>query len=47
MSTSAREGYHYFITFIDDLSRSGYVYLKKHKSESFEIFKWFYNEVEK
>ena len=36
-----------FITFTDDLSRYGYVYLMKHKSESFEIFKWFCNEVEK
>ena len=39
MSTSVRGGYHYFITFIDDLSKYGYVYLMKHKSESFEMFK--------
>ena len=37
MNISARGGYNYFITFIDDLSRYGYVYLLKHKSESFEI----------
>ena len=29
------------------LSRYGYVYLMKHKSESFEIFKLFRNEIEK
>ena len=41
MNISARDGYVYFITFIDDLSRYGYVYLMKRKSESFEIFKQF------
>ena len=39
MNISARGGYFYFITFTDDLSRYGCVYLMKHKSESFEIFK--------
>ena len=39
MSTSARDRYFYFITFMDDLSRYGYVYLMKHKSDSFKIFK--------
>ena len=39
MNISARGGYYYFITFIDDLSRYGYVYLMKLKSESFEMFK--------
>ena len=47
ISTSAREGHHYFIMFIDDLSTYGYVYLMKYKSESFKMFKQFYNEVEK
>ena len=47
MSSSTRSGYFYFITFTNDLSRYGYVYLMKHKSESFEIFKLFQNEVEK
>ena len=46
MSTSARGGYEYFITFTDDLSRYEYVYLMKHKSESFEKFKEFHNEVQ-
>ena len=35
MSTSARGRYFYFINFTDDLSRYGYVYLMKHKSDSF------------
>ena len=30
MSTSAREEYEYFITFIDDYSRYGYIYLMRH-----------------
>ena len=47
MSNSVRERYHYFITFTNDLSRYGYIYLMKHKPESFEIFKRFHNEVEK
>jgi hypothetical protein len=46
MSVTARDGYRYFITFTDDLSRYGYVYLMKHKSESFEKFKEFQNKVE-
>jgi C-terminal processing protease CtpA/Prc len=40
-------GYTYFITFTNDHSRYGYVYLMKYKSESFERFKEFRNEVEK
>jgi hypothetical protein len=47
MSTTAKGGYSYFITFTDDLSRYGYVYLMKYKSESFEKFKEYRNEVEK
>ena len=31
MSVEARGGYRYFLTFIDDLSRYGYIYLMKHK----------------
>ena len=42
-----RGGYSYFITFIDDLSRYGYVYPMKHKSKAFEKFKKFKNEVKK
>ena len=46
MSSTARGGFQCFITFTDDLSRYGYVYLMKHKSETFEKFKEFQNEVE-
>ena len=35
MSVEACIGYHYFLTFTDDLSRYGYIYLIKHKSETF------------
>ena len=42
-----RDGYTYFIIFTDDLSRYGYVYLMKHKSEVFERFKKFRHEVER
>ena len=47
LSTSARDGYSYFITFTDDFSRYDYVYLMRHKSETFENFKEFKNEVQK
>src|SRR6266480_600345 len=46
MSIPARGGFHYFITFTDDLSRYGYIYLMRQKSETFEKFKEFQNEVE-
>ncbi|KAK8957861.1 hypothetical protein KSP39_PZI000571 [Platanthera zijinensis] len=46
MNFCARGGYSYFITFTDDYSRYGYIYLMRHKSESFEKFKEFKNEVE-
>jgi transposase InsO family protein len=46
MNVSTRNGYRYFVTFTDDLSRYGYIYLMKHKSETFEKFKEFQSEVE-
>ena len=46
MSVEARDGYRYFLTFTDDLSRCGYIYLMNHKSETFEKFKEFQSEVE-
>ena len=46
MSVDARGGYRYFLTFTDDLSRYGYIYLMKHKSETFEKYKEFQSEVE-
>jgi hypothetical protein len=39
MNSVAKGGFQYFITFIDDFSRYGYIYLMRHKSESFEKFK--------
>ena len=46
MSVEARGRYRYFLTFADDLSRYGYIYLMKYKSETFEKFKEFQSEVE-
>ena len=46
MSVKAHGKYRYFLTFTDDLSRYGYIYLMKYKSETFEKFKEFQNEVE-
>ncbi|GJY44670.1 retrotransposon protein, putative, ty1-copia subclass [Tanacetum coccineum] len=42
----SRQGAYYFVTFTDDFSRYGYVYLLKHKHEVFETFKLFQKEVE-
>jgi len=42
LSSTARGGFQYFITFTDDfISRYGYIYLMRNKSESFEKFKEF------
>ena len=38
MSVDACGGYRYFLTFTYDLSRYEYIYLMKHKSETFEKF---------
>jgi hypothetical protein len=46
MSSVGRGGFQYFITFIDDFSKYGYIYLMRHKFESFEKFKKFHNEVQ-
>nr|GEZ49207.1 hypothetical protein [Tanacetum cinerariifolium] len=42
----SRKGASYFITFIDDFSHYGYVYLLKHKHKVFETFKVFQKEVD-
>ncbi|GJR44212.1 retrotransposon protein, putative, ty1-copia subclass [Tanacetum coccineum] len=42
----SRQGANYFVTFTDDFSRYGYVYLLKPKHEVFETFKVFQKEVE-
>ena len=47
MTIQARGGFSYFITFTNDYSRYGFVYLIKHKSEPFEMFKEFKNEIKK
>nr|GEV65139.1 retrotransposon protein, putative, Ty1-copia subclass [Tanacetum cinerariifolium] len=44
--TMSRQGASYFVTFTDDCSRYGYVYLLKHKHKVFETFKVFQKEVE-
>ena len=46
MSVKARHGALYFITFIDDYTRFGYVYLISHKYEALDCFIKFLNEVE-
>jgi hypothetical protein len=46
MRVSLHDGYRYSLTFINDLSRYGYIYLMKHMSETFEKFKEFHSEVE-
>ncbi|KAK4381251.1 Retrovirus-related Pol polyprotein from transposon TNT 1-94 [Sesamum angolense] len=46
LNTQARGGFSYFITFIDDHSQYGYVYLMRYKSKDFVRFKEFRLEVE-
>ncbi|KAL0411372.1 UNVERIFIED_CONTAM: hypothetical protein Slati_3726900 [Sesamum latifolium] len=46
LSIPARGGFSYFITFTDDHSRYGYVYLMRYKSEAFGRFKEYRLEVE-
>ena len=46
MSTQAKGSYEYFITFTNDYSRYGYVYLMRRKSKTFEKFKEFKAKVE-
>ena len=45
INIEALDKYHYFLIFTDDLSRYEYIYLMKHKSETFEKFKEFQSEV--
>ena len=47
MTIRARRGFEYFVTFIDDYLRYGYIYLMRHKSECFEKFKEYRTETEK
>jgi hypothetical protein len=41
ISSVAKGGFQYFIIFTDDFNRYGYIYLVRHKSESFKKFKEF------
>ena len=42
-----RHGERYFVTFTDDdFSRYGYVYLIKHKSDTFRVFRTYQNKVQ-
>ena len=47
MNIQARGGYEYFVIFIDDYSRYGYIYLLRHKSECFEKLKEYKAKTEK
>ncbi|RVW98877.1 Retrovirus-related Pol polyprotein from transposon TNT 1-94 [Vitis vinifera] len=47
LSVPCFTGEKYFITFIDDLSRYGYVYLMHEKSQAIDIFEMFITEVER
>ena len=46
MNVKARNGAIYFLTFINDYSRYGYVYLLSHRHEALDVFKRFVLEVE-
>ncbi|KAH9725006.1 Integrase catalytic domain-containing protein [Citrus sinensis] len=47
INVQAQGGYEYFITFTDNYSRYGYIYLMRHKSEALEKFKEYRAETEK
>ena len=46
MRVPARGGYEYFVTFTDDYSRYGFVYLMCQKSETFDKFREYKAEAE-
>jgi hypothetical protein len=47
LRTKTHKGMEYFITFTDDYSRYGHIYLIRHKSDAIEKFKEYKLEVEK
>ena len=47
MTIQERGGFEYFISFIDDYSRYGYIYMMHRKSECFDEFKEYKADVEK
>nr|GEU61786.1 hypothetical protein [Tanacetum cinerariifolium] len=44
--SAIKDGKCYYVTFTADFSRFGYVYLIKHKSDTFEVFRRYQNKVE-
>ncbi|GJU03854.1 retrotransposon protein, putative, ty1-copia subclass [Tanacetum coccineum] len=44
--SATKDGKRYYVTFTNDFSRYGYVYLIKHKSDIFNVFKMYQNEEE-
>ena len=47
MTIQARGDFEYFVSFIDDYSRYGFIYLMRRKSECFDKFKEYKVDVEK
>ena len=47
INIQAIDGFSYFITFIDDQSWYGHIFLMNYKSKAFEKFKEFRSKVEK
>ena len=47
LNVLARGGYEYFVTFTDDYSRFGYIYLMRRKTDTFDKVKEFRTEAEK
>ena len=47
MNIQAKGGYEYFVTFIDDYSRYGYIYFLRRKSECYDKFKEYKASMEK
>ncbi|GJX05477.1 retrotransposon protein, putative, ty1-copia subclass [Tanacetum coccineum] len=43
--SAIKDGKRYYVMFTDDFSRYGYVYLIKHKSDTFEVFKRYQKEL--
>ncbi|GKB06343.1 retrotransposon protein, putative, ty1-copia subclass [Tanacetum coccineum] len=44
--SAIKDGKRYYVTFTDDFSRYGYVYLIKYNSDTFKVFKRYQNKVE-
>ncbi|KAK4269917.1 hypothetical protein QN277_023013 [Acacia crassicarpa] len=45
-SVLSQTGYRYFVTFVDDFSRTTWLYLMKHRSELFTHFRHFFAEIQ-